>query len=447
MAKKKVSYFCASCGAEFGKWTGRCDTCGEWNTISEEPVVEHAKKIRTSAGAKAVILAEVSQTSAQRIITPINEFNLVCGGGIVPGSVIIVGGEPGIGKSTLALAIAGTMKSLYVSGEESPSQVRERADRIHADASKIYITTDTDVESIEPLIDEYNPEIIIIDSIQTIQTSDLPSPAGSVTQVRESASRLAVIAKRKNIPLILIGHITKDGSIAGPKILEHIVDTVLYFEGDFTRAYRLLRAFKNRYGSVNETGVFEMTSLGLVEVKDRNAIFLNPSHTESAGSAVSTAIEGTRTILFEVQSLATVTSFSNPRRMADGLDINRLILLAAVLEKHSAIRCSGFDIFLNIAGGFSIAETAADLAVAVSIASSVRNIPLPRRAAFLGELSLSGEIRSVSQADRRVQELVRSGFTQIFMARKDAEECSTQKSGGTIKGVSTIEEVVKFLFE
>jgi DNA repair protein RadA/Sms len=253
------------------------------------------------------------------------------------------------------------------------------------------------------------------------------------------------VAKRSHIPLFLIGHITKEGSIAGPKVLEHIVDTVLYFEGDFTREYRILRAFKNRYGSVNEIGLFKMTAHGLEEVKDRNSLFLNPSSKNAIGSAVSAAIEGSRTILFEVQSLATYSTFANPRRMSDGLDLNRLILIAAVLEKHAGVKCSTYDLFFNVAGGFTINETAADLGVALSIYSSVKEIPLPEKTAFLGEISLSGEVRPVSQPERRVQELTRSGFTTVILSTKDAEECRSHGIKGTFKGVSRISEVISLL--
>jgi len=442
VAKLKTIFVCSSCGAEYARWAGRCTSCDSWNTIAEVTVDLSAKKKTSAVKPSAIILSKVEHTGVERIMTPINEFNLVCGGGIVPGSVILVGGEPGIGKSTLSLAIAGSLRSLYVSGEESPIQIKQRADRLGINASNILVSTQTDVGDIEILIKEHRPSAIFIDSIQTTSCAHIPAPAGSVSQVRESAARLSDIAKSTNIPLFLIGHITKEGSIAGPKILEHIVDTVLYFEGDFTREYRVLRAFKNRYGSVNEIGLFKMTARGLEEVKDRNALFLNPSSTDSAGSSVSAAIEGSRTILFEVQSLATFSTFANPRRMSDGFDLNRLILISAVLEKHAGLKCSNFDLFLNVAGGFSINETSADLAVALAIASSIKEVPIPRGTAFLGEISLSGEVRPVSQPERRVQELVRTGYTRIILSKKDATECRGHKIEGDLAAVETISEAI-----
>jgi DNA repair protein RadA/Sms len=446
VAKQKILFVCSSCGAEYARWAGRCTSCDSWNTIHEVTVDPSAKKKTNASKPSAVILSKVEYTGVERIMTPVSEFNLVCGGGIVPGSVILIGGEPGIGKSTLSLAIAGSLKSLYVSGEESAIQIKQRAERLGVNTANILVSTQTDVDDIETLIKEHRPNAIFIDSVQTMSCAHIPVPAGSVSQVRESAARLSDIAKSTNIPLFLIGHITKEGSIAGPKILEHIVDTVLYFEGDFTREYRVLRAFKNRYGSVNEIGLFKMTARGLEEVKDRNALFLNPSSTDSAGSSVSAAIEGSRTILFEVQSLAIFSTFANPRRMSDGLDQNRLILIAAVLEKHTGLKCSNFDLFLNVAGGFSINETSADLAVALAVASSMKEVPIPRGTAFLGEISLSGEVRPVSQPERRVQELVRTGYTRIILSKKDAAECRGHKIEGELTAVATIAEAIAKTF-
>jgi DNA repair protein RadA/Sms len=421
--KDKTLFVCASCAAEYAKWMGRCEQCGSWNTITEGTVKTEAPVRRERSGRiEALRLSEVQQSGCERIMTPSREFNLVCGGGIVPGSIVLIGGEPGIGKSTLALQTAGAFKTLYVSGEESPVQIRQRGDRLGIDLSNVHVSTNTSVGEIRTLVKEVRPVCIFIDSIQTISTPEIAASAGSVSQIRESTVQLTDIAKSTNIPVFLIGHITKEGSIAGPKILEHIVDTVLYFEGDFTREYRILRAFKNRYGSVNEIGLFRMTPKGLEEIKDKNSVFIHPDASNAPGSAVSTAIEGSRTILFEVQSLATFSSFANPRRMSDGFDLNRLILLAAVIEKHAGLKLSNFDLFLNVAGGFSINETAADLPVALSVASSVKEKPLPRGTASLGEISLSGEIRPVSQPERRVTELARSGFTRIILSNKDAEE-------------------------
>jgi DNA repair protein RadA/Sms len=444
MVKNKILFICDSCGAEYSKWSGKCAQCDSWNTIRQIETKALSKKdVRTPVSVQ--LLSDVVDTDTRRVLTPVGEFNIVCGGGIVPGSVVLIGGEPGIGKSTLSLMIAGSMKTLYISGEESPAQIKQRADRIGIQTSNVAVSTDTEVHSIITIIRGKKPDAVFIDSIQTITAEEIPAPAGSLTQVRESASRLADVAKEMNIPLFLIGHITKDGSIAGPKILEHIVDTVLYFEGDFTKEYRILRAFKNRYGSVNEIGLFKMTAKGLEEITDRNSLFLNPSSIISSGSAVSAAIEGSRTVLFEVQSLATFSSFANPRRMSDGLDLNRLILLAAVLEKHTGIKCSNHDVFLNIAGGLTIHETSADLAIALSIASSIREKPLPGKTAFLGEISLSGEVRPVSQPERRILELTRSGFSHIVLSKKDAEECRAHSIKGDFTGVITLSEAVTLI--
>ena len=447
MAKIKNVYVCSACGAEYSKWSGKCEQCGTWNTISEtaEPQKVKGSSRKPSQSASVTMLSHIKESETRRITTPISEFNLVCGGGIVPGSVVLIGGEPGIGKSTLSLMIAGSLKTLYVSGEESGSQIKQRADRIGINTSNVLVSSDTDVELIISSILEHRPEAVFIDSIQTVTVPEVPSSAGTVSQIRESAMRLSDVAKKNDIPLFLVGHITKEGSIAGPKILEHLVDTVLYFEGDFTREYRILRAFKNRFGSVNEIGLFRMTAEGLKEVADRNSLFLNPSDESTIGSAISAAIEGSRTILFEIQSLATYSTFANPRRMSDGIDINRLILIAAVLEKHAGVKCSTYDLFLNVAGGFSINETSADLGVAVSIYSSIKEIPLPAKTAFIGEISLSGEIRPVSQPDRRVQELTRSGFSTVIMSKKDAEECRSHGLKGNFKGVSRLIDAISFI--
>ncbi len=442
MAKKKNLFSCTACGEEFSKWMGRCPACGEWNTVVEAVIPS-----KPAPGGSAVIrLSAVETESARRLTTGITEFDLVCGGGLVPGSVILVGGEPGIGKSTLALQVAGRFRSLYISGEESPAQLRQRADRLGIRSDAISVSSTTTVGEIQQMIESEKPQCVIIDSVQTLYIPEAGGIAGSVSQIREATSRLADTAKALSVPLIIIGHITKDGLIAGPKMLEHLVDTVLYFEGDFSRDYRILRSFKNRYGSVNEIGLFRMTEKGLVEIEDRNGIFLNPFDSKSPGSAVTAAIEGSRVILFEVQSLVTFTSFSNPRRMSDGFDLNRAILISAVLEKHASLKLSSFDVFINVAGGFQISETAADLAVAVAIASSLREKPVKGSIGFLGEISLSGEIRPVSQCQRRLQELVRSGFSGVCLSRKDAAEARQSNFTGNIIEVQTIAEVIERIF-
>ena len=436
---KRLGFVCASCGTGYVKWQGRCDSCGEWNTI----VQAEAPSKRTARGNPAVMsLREATQAEEARLLTEMREFNLVCGGGMVPGSVILIGGEPGIGKSTLALQVGASFRTLYIAGEESPHQVRLRALRIGCAMEGIVIATATEVEEIVAIAEETKPQCVVIDSIQTLYSSDVPGIRGSVSQIRESASRLADLARRIGAVLILIGHITKDGTIAGPKLLEHLVDTVLYFEGNFSREFRVLRAFKNRYGSVNEIGIFRMEERGLVEVTDKNKVFLNPYLSTAPGNAVSAAVEGSRIILFEVQSLVTFSSFANPRRMADGFDANRLILITAVLEKHAGLKLNAHDVFINVSGGFQINDTAGDLAVAIAIASSLRNAPVPQRFGFLGELSLSGEIRPVPLLGRRVAEFKRSGFETIVLPAADAEEARANGYNEAAIGVRTIQEAI-----
>ncbi len=436
MAKKSSVYVCTSCGVETLRWQGKCSECGEWNTLA----LKEYPKIHSHVS--AICLAEIAPSGSSRILTGISEFDLVCGGGLVQGSVVLLGGEPGIGKSTLALQIAGTMPTLYISGEESPSQIRIRADRIGVQAGKVHVSTCTGPQEIIELVKKEKPACLIIDSVQTLCDPAIPTSAGSPTQIRESTAKLIAAAKNNSVIIILIGHITKDGIIAGPKILEHIVDTVLYFEGDFTRDFRILRSFKNRFGSINEIGLFRMGARGLEEVRDKNELFLNPSSTPSPGSAISTAIEGSRVIVFEVQSLVTQTDYANPRRMTDGFDYNRLMLIAAVLEKHASFALGNFDIFLNVGGGFSVHDTSADLAVALAIASSLKNSPLPHDAAFLGEISLSGEIRPVAQCGRRVMELDRSGFKTVCVAARDYEEAKRSAFSGEIVPFERIEKAM-----
>jgi DNA repair protein RadA/Sms len=443
MVKKKALYVCTECGMDHPKWAGRCTQCGEWNTIAE---AHPAAAKRGGGGREVPTLGEIDAESVERMMTGIAEFDLVAGGGIVPGSVILIGGDPGIGKSTLALQVAGSFRTLYFSGEESPGQIRQRAERLGVRLDAIGVSGSTSVEDVLAIAGASDAECVIIDSVQTLYNPEVPGFAGSVSQIREAASRLVELAKKKGTAMLLIGHITKDGAIAGPKVLEHLVDTVLYFEGDFAGEFRVLRAFKNRFGSVNEVGLFRMTPQGLSEVKDKNSLFMSPSSSVSAGSAVSASIEGSRSILFEVQSLVTFTSFSNPRRMADGFDLNRLILLVAVLEKHGFLKLSSYDVFVNVAGGFHITETASDLAVAVAIASSLREKPVPERTGFAGEIALSGEVRPVTQCARRVQEFARSGFRTLVLAAGDCPEAKQAGFPGEVIGVRTIADAMEFLF-
>ncbi len=444
MARNKKYFICNACGSDFPKWQGKCAVCGEWNSIVE---AESPAAAKAAPGGDAVPLSSIDCSPVHRIMTGIGEFNLVCGGGVVPGSVILIGGEPGIGKSTLALQVAGYFKTLYISGEESPAQIRLRAERLGCPMDAIKLSTSTGAEQIINLAESEKPRCVIVDSIQTLYSPDIPGLKGSVSQIRESASRLAEAAKRLNAVLILIGHITKEGAIAGPKLLEHLVDTVLYFEGNFSRDYRVLRAFKNRFGSVNEIGLFRMEERGLVEVTDKNKIFLNPYLSQAPGNAVSAAVEGSRIILFEVQSLVTSSAFPNPRRMADGFDLNRLILITAVLEKHAGLKLAAFDVFINVSGGFQINDTAADLSVAVSIASSFKNRAVPHGVGILGEISLSGEIRPVSLCARRIQEFKHSGFNTLVLPEAEIHEAKAAGFDGVVIGIRTIQDAIGRLFE
>ncbi|HOJ29586.1 MAG TPA: DNA repair protein RadA [Spirochaetota bacterium] len=443
--KPKTIYICNECGATFQKWLGKCPECNTWNTIVEEmqdtPVFKNEIPFENSIHPLSQVLSE----SFQRIPTGIGEFDLVCGGGVVPGSIILLGGEPGIGKSTLALQVAQHCTTLYCSGEETLQQIHLRSRRLNIKPDSIHLTSVTDIDHIEALIRTNAPQLVIIDSIQTLYSKDITSPVGSVSQIRYTASRLADIAKQTQTSILLIGHITKDGSIAGPKILEHIVDTVLYFEGDFTRDYRILRAFKNRFGSINEIALFTMTATGLTEVKDKNTLFVQSHDASFPGSVISATIEGTRTILFEAQSLVTATSFSNPRRMADGFDVNRLNLLVAVIEKHAKISLSSFDIFINVAGGFTIDDTSCDLAIAAAIISSLQNIVIPHSIGIIGELSLSGQVRSASHSLRRLIEFVNSGITTILLPRNNVSEISNTGFTGTLIPLTTIAELTQIL--
>ncbi len=444
MAKQKTLYICTSCGSDYPKWSGQCPSCGQWNTLLQE--TRKPSSTGSTPRAEKKPLSEISGSEHKRVRTGISEFDLICGGGIVPGSVLLIGGEPGIGKSTIALQVIDRLGGLYVSGEESPAQIRSRAERLGLSMKDIDITVSTSLDSLLALMEKDTPSYLVIDSIQTLTSGDIPSSAGSVSQIRDCASRLSDFAKARGLTVFLVGHITKEGTIAGPKVLEHLVDTVLYFEGDFNRDYRILRAFKNRYGSVNEIGLFRMTGQGLEEVEERSSLFLNPYDGDSPGHAVSSVIEGSRSLLVEVQSLVNFTSFPNPRRMSDGIDLNRVIILAAVLEKHAGVKLSSFDIFINIAGGLQIHETAADLAVAVAITSSLKNLPVPEGTGLLGEISLSGEVRPVSQVNRRLQEFRHAGFKRVIISEGDLQTAKSSAFQGELSAVRTIGQTLDLLF-
>lgn len=429
MAKVKSVYICSECGYESPKWYGKCPSCGEWNTMNEEikeSVKQSPAASRAASYAPPVQIGEISTTDEIRYKTGSSELDRVMGGGIVKGSLILLGGDPGIGKSTILLQICEhlgkKLSILYVSGEESKRQLKLRADRLGVDSDNLYILTQTDVEMICETIRQDKPDIVMIDSIQTMTLSELNSSPGSVTQVRECTNYLMRTAKSLDIPMIVVGHVNKEGSIAGPKVLEHIVDAVLHFEGDKQMSYRILRAVKNRYGSTNEIGVFEMTDKGLNEVDNPSLMLISGRPKNVSGTCIACAMEGTRPILAEIQALATATGFGNPRRMSTGFDYNRMNLIIAVLEKRAGYYFSNTDAYINVIGGLRLDETAVDLAVAMALVSSLKDIPIADDAIAFGEIGLAGEIRSVSHAQQRVNEAVRLGFRKIIVPAHNAKD-------------------------
>ncbi len=448
--KKKTAnrYSCQQCGYQSLKWLGRCPDCGSWESLVEE--VAASRTASPGGSLKAIPLVDAPDGEDERIATGMGEFDRVLGGGIVPGSVILIGGEPGIGKSTLilhilsAVAASSNRKVLYVSGEESASQIKMRAKRLEAIHRDEYLATGTEVEGIMALAEEMQPALLAVDSIQTLNCMDIASVPGSIGQVRESAYRLIGMAKKKNIPVILVGHVTKDGAIAGPKVLEHMVDTVLSFEGDRSHAYRLLRTVKNRFGSTNEIGVFEMKEEGLVQVSNPSEIFLAERPLDAPGSVVLPSVEGTRPILVEVQALVSPTNLGTARRTAIGADPQRLALLCAVLEKKAGLVMYGHDIFLNIAGGIRIDEPALDLGVICALASSLREKSLPSATVVCGEVGLAGEIRAVGQIEIRLREAERLGFTRFIMPKSNRDRC-TWNGEIEMVGVSHVVELMEIL--
>ncbi len=429
MAKVKSVYICSQCGYESAKWYGKCPSCGEWNTMNEEIKDVSSKASvpsRSSAYIAPVPIKEISTTDEVRYNTGSKELDRVMGGGIVKGSLVLLGGDPGIGKSTILLQICEHLgrnhRILYVSGEESKRQLKLRAERLNVNSDNLMILTQTDVELIAETIRQDHPDIVMIDSIQTMTLTELSSSPGSVTQVRECTNFLMRVAKALDIPMIIVGHVNKEGSIAGPKVLEHIVDAVLHFEGDKQMSYRILRAVKNRYGSTNEIGVFEMTDRGLVEVDNPSLKLISGRPVNVSGTCIACAMEGSRPILAEIQALATSTGFGNPRRMSTGFDYNRLNLILAVLEKRAGYYFSNTDVYVNVIGGLRLDETAVDLAVAAALISSLKDTVIPVDAIAFGEIGLAGEIRSVSHAQQRVNEAVRLGFKKIIVPKHNQKD-------------------------
>jgi DNA repair protein RadA/Sms len=452
MSKLKTIFQCQACGFESSKWLGRCPDCGEWNSLVEErQEVASAGKARYAAaaqtGSKPKPYDVVDGAEAARIPSGIGEFDRVLGGGIVPGSMVLIGGEPGIGKSTLLLQVAHLLGRtggavLYVSGEESERQIKLRGERLGIAGGALFLMGETSLERILEQVESLKPATLVIDSIQTTYSSRFPSAPGSISQVREVAAQLLFLAKGRGITTFLIGHVTKDGSLAGPRSLEHIVDTVLYFEGEKHLHHRIVRAVKNRFGAVSELGVFEMTGGGLKPVPNPSALFLSERQEGAAGSAVVATLEGSRPLLVEVQALVSPTSFGTPRRMSLGIDPNRTSLLLAVLEKRVGLELLGDDVFVSVAGGLVVSEPAADLGVAAAVASSVRNRPLPPRTVVFGEVGLGGEVRSTGQAALRIREAAQMGFTRCVLPARNAPSSAEPIE---LLGVSTLEEALERL--
>jgi len=449
MARIRTQYVCQHCGNVSPRWMGRCPQCGEWNTFVETQVEPPSARRRRGGPPSSAPqpLAQVGGDALTRLTLPFPEFNRVLGGGIVPGSLVLVGGEPGIGKSTLLLQVASFISEqegpvLYVSGEESAQQMRLRARRLGVQGEGLYVLTETSLEAIIAQVERMKPRMLVVDSIQTVYCEGVASGAGSVSQVREAASQLMRVAKGEELPIFIVGHVTKAGAIAGPKVLEHIVDTVLYLEGDRFHAYRLLRSVKNRFGPAPEVGVFEMRGKGMVEVPNPSEVFLAERLPHASGSAIAVTMEGTRPLLVEIQALASTTSFGQPRRTANGVDFNRLLLITAVLSRRVGIPLYDQDIFVNVVGGLRVEEPAVDLAVAVAIASSVQDRPVAADLALVGEVGLSGELRSVGQLEARLNEASKLGFRRCLVPRSIRQGLPA-RDGLEVIGVRSLQEAVQ----
>ncbi len=450
--KDKFTFLCQSCGAQTPKWMGRCPDCGAWDTLTEEKIVSTGPgKARASFVPRPVPIDSVDVTEAQRLRTGIAEFDRVLGGGIVDGSLILIGGDPGIGKSTLMLQVLASLakshkKCLYVSGEESVRQLSMRGKRLNSESSSLFIVSETDLDSILSMAEKEPYDVMVIDSIQTVFHPDVSSTPGSVTQIREASMQFMRLAKTTGIPIFLVGHVTKVGAIAGPRIMEHMVDSVLYFEGDKNHIFRILRAVKNRFGSTNEIGVFEMRETGLEQVPNPSAVFLSERSVVSPGSVVTSSMEGTRPILVEIQGLVSSSGLGTPRRTVLGLDHNRVALIVAVMEKRLGMNLSGLDIFMNVIGGVKIVEPSADLGIAAALASSFLDKPLHKEITLIGEIGLTGEIRAVSHAQARIKEASKMGFTTCLVPGSCIKQLSHIK-GMTIESVSFLKDAMEVLFE
>ncbi|ACT48085.1 DNA repair protein RadA [Methylotenera mobilis] len=449
MAKAKTVYTCTECGANEPKWQGQCPSCHAWNTLVET-IAETASTSRFAPLAETAglqKLAEVEAAEVPRQPTGVSEFDRVLGGGLVPGGVVLIGGDPGIGKSTLLLQtlchIGSARKAIYVSGEESPQQIAMRAKRLGLDASPISLLAEINLEKIISTLQKYKPDIAVIDSIQTVYSEALQSAPGSVAQVRECSAQLTRLAKQAGITVILVGHVTKEGSLAGPRVLEHIVDTVLYFEGDQSSSFRLIRAFKNRFGAVNELGVFAMTEKGLREVTNPSALFLSHHSEQVAGSCITVTMEGTRPLLIEIQALVDEAHAPNPKRLCVGLEQNRLAMLLAVLHRHAGVACFDQDVFINAVGGVKISEPAVDLAVLLSITSSLKNKPLDNKLIVFGEVGLAGEVRPVQRGQERLKEAAKLGFTKAIVPKANAPK--QRIDGIEVIAVERLEQALNYV--
>jgi len=452
LKKAKTGFFCQHCGYMSPKWLGKCPSCSGWNCFAEELIAsdESGSRAEMQFGGQPMPIDEIPAEEGERTLAGIAEIDRVLGGGIVGGSAILIGGEPGIGKSTLMLQVMKNLaqngqKVLYVSGEESASQIKLRANRIGAEARDLLVLVEVSLEKILEQIKKVEPAIVVIDSIQTVYSGDLMSAPGSVGQVREASSRLILSAKKNGIPVFLIGHVTKDGSIAGPKVLEHMVDTVLYFEGDSGHAYRIIRSIKNRFGPTNEIGVFEMQDRGLKEVANPSAFFLAERPQNAAGSVVVPSLEGTRPILVEIQALASASNLGMPRRTAIGVDHNRVSLLVAVLDKICGLHLGGSDIFINVAGGVRVEEPAVDLGIVAAMASSFLDRPVDARTIVLGEVGLAGEVRAVSQVETRVKEAARLGFNRCIVPKSNMPSLA-KMTKTEIFSINSLAELLENLF-
>lgn len=452
MAKAETSFFCGSCGNEFPRWSGQCPVCNEWNTLTEEIQTPKSKsqnksKLQNSKEQRPIAITEVDFKVEERVETGIVELDRVLGGGVVAGSVVLVAGEPGIGKSTMMLqaaeALAKKEKVLYVSGEESAKQIRLRAERLGTLSNNLILLPETNLFAIEKGIDEVKPGFVVIDSIQTLYRDDVSSAPSSVSQVRECAAYLVQIAKTLGLPIFIVGHVTKDGTVAGPRILEHVVDTVLSFEGEQHKQYRLLRATKNRFGSTNEVGIFEMKEKGLVQVTNPSEIFLSERPDNAAGSVVAAVMEGTRPLLVEIQALVAPTKMTYPTRKVTGVDFSRFSIIIAVLERHLGLKLSTMDVYVNAAGGVHVDEPAIDLAIGLAIASGYKNKPIDPKTIAIGEVGLAGEIRSVDRIEQRVKEAEKLGFKTILLPKGNLKEL--KKSKIELNGISSLKEAATTL--